>query len=159
MMACDWELVKAEIKPICPEDTMLSFDLKVGTSQYLYVQQQAQDWGYLTEGVDKGENESTFGTLTNLQSTIGIGNILSFTLTENPIGTFYIIALQVDTQNQPNLGGKTLEVVVNGSTYNLGAYASNATNVFLYMSDGAKQLGDLLKQNVGKTLHFCFNWK
>ncbi|WP_338882657.1 hypothetical protein [Xenorhabdus sp. TH1] len=66
--------------------------------------------------------------------------------------------LQVDTQNQPDLHGKDLEVTVDNYTYHLGP--SPDSSIYLdYTSDGAKKLGDLLKQNLGKTLHFCFNWK
>ncbi|MCC8367991.1 DUF2829 domain-containing protein [Xenorhabdus sp. PB61.4] len=153
LMACDWELVKIKPKPV---ECMLSFDLEVATDTYN--NGQSQDWGYLTQGANIGLGESLFGTLTNLQNTIGIGNILQFTLTEYPIGSFESIELQVDTQNQADLASKNLEVTVNGSTYNLGP-GSNSTTDFYYTSDGAKQLGDLLKQNVGKTLSFCFRWK
>ncbi|WP_083600988.1 Thoeris anti-defense Tad2 family protein [Xenorhabdus thuongxuanensis] len=154
LMACDWILL-SEVKPV---ECMLSFDLEIGTGQYSSGQGQGQDWGYLTKGGHVWASQPTFGTLTNLQSTIGIRSILTFYYEEAPIGTFYTIELQVDTQNQPNLGSKTLEVTVNGSTYNLGT-AGNSTTDFNYTSDGAKQLGDLLKQNVGNTLSFCLNWK
>ncbi|MBD2812276.1 DUF2829 domain-containing protein [Xenorhabdus sp. Vera] len=156
MVACDWELVKVA----CPEGTMLSFDLEIGTSKYAYGQGQGQgqDWGYLTKEGDISSGESTFGTLTHLQSTLGIGNILTFILIEEPIGSSGTIQLQVDTQNQPDLSSKNLEITVNGSTYPLGTYSSSTTD-FVYTSDGAKNLGDLLKQNVDKTLHLCFNWK
>ncbi|ETS29642.1 hypothetical protein BB987_21215 [Photorhabdus temperata] len=150
LMACDWKLVKAE-------DCMLSFDLMVGTSKY--ASDSGQVWGYLTpSGIDFRSVGSPFGTLTNLQNTIGIGNILEFMLVENTIGTFGSIALQFDTQNQPDLGGKNLEVTVDGSTYSLGS-RTGSTTYFIYHSGGAPKLGDLLKQNVSKTLHFCLNWK
>ncbi|MDC9614206.1 DUF2829 domain-containing protein [Xenorhabdus khoisanae] len=155
MMACDWGLVKPEIKPK-PEDCMLSFDLEVGTDQY--GNGTLQDWGYLTNGGDLGGGESPFGVLTGLQGTLDIGKVLTFILYENTIGIFNSMILQVDTQNQPDLYSKNLEVTVDGSTYNLGSSSDHAT-FFVYASDSAKQLGDLLKQNVGNTLHFCFNWK
>ncbi|WP_338882656.1 MW1434 family type I TA system toxin [Xenorhabdus sp. TH1] len=47
MMACDWELVKIKPKPV---ECMLSFDLKIETSQYEYGNGTEQYWGYLTEG-------------------------------------------------------------------------------------------------------------
>ncbi|REF27184.1 hypothetical protein BDD26_1931 [Xenorhabdus cabanillasii] len=144
MLACDWT------KMGC----MLSFDLEIGTSKY----GESQDWGYMTKAGDLSPGESTFGVLTNLQSTIGVGGISDFRLYESPIGTFENIGLRVDTQNQPDLGSKALEITANGSTYNLGTTAKSTTD-FVYASDGAKQLGDLLKQNVGNTLHFFFNWK
>ncbi len=149
MMACDWALVKPK-----PVDCMLSFDLKVGTSQYNGG--EAQYWGYWTN-TKKNPRSSPFGTLTNLQNTLDIGKISSFFLLEVPISTFSNLFLQVDTQNQPDLLNKNLEVIVNGSTYHLGP--PSGSSGYSHTSDGAKQLGDLLKQNVGNTLHFCFNWK
>ncbi|PHM68681.1 MW1434 family type I TA system toxin [Xenorhabdus sp. KJ12.1] len=149
MLACDWGL---KLNSVC----MLSFDLEIGTSKY--DNRKSQDWGYLTKGGHLASDESTFGTLTNLQNTLGIGSILTFYYEEDPIGTFVAIALQVDTQNQPDLGSKALEVTANGSTYNLSP-GSNSTTDLYYTSDGAKQLGDLLKKNVGNTLSFCFRWK
>ncbi|MCC8379874.1 hypothetical protein ACP179_05930 [Xenorhabdus stockiae] len=143
-------------KPVCPEGAILSFDLKVGTSQYNGG--GGQDWGYLTKGGDLGPGESTFGILTNLQSNMDIENVIGFYLTEFPIGTFQYIQLKVVIKNLLDLLSKDLEVTVNGSTYNLGI-AGDSTVDFGYASDGAKQLGDLLKQNVGKTLSFCFNGK
>ncbi|WP_340608547.1 Thoeris anti-defense Tad2 family protein [Xenorhabdus bharatensis] len=153
LMACDWILL-SEVKPV---ECMLSFDLEIGTGKYRDDSQQ--DWGYLSQGGnDMSYVDSTFGTLTNLQNTLGIGNILEFILNEFPIGTFWGIQFQVDTQNQPDLYNRILEVTANGTTYNLGSSPNSTTN-FVYNSDGAKQLGDLLKQNLGKTLHFCLNWK
>ncbi|WP_446469253.1 Thoeris anti-defense Tad2 family protein [Xenorhabdus stockiae] len=141
-------------------ECMLSFDLNIGTIQYYNGNDpdndKVQEWGYSIESEDR-----TYGVLTNLQSTIGVGSIVTFKLIEVPIGTFWGMELKVDTQNQPDLGIKNLEVIVNGSTYNLGSIGpiTPPVNRFLYISDGAKQLGDLIKQNKGKTLFFCFNWK
>ncbi|MBC8954666.1 hypothetical protein Xenpb_03439 [Xenorhabdus sp. PB62.4] len=134
---------------------MLSFDLKVGSVQYynggIPSQGKVQEWGYLTTGAEGGV--PPYGTLTHLQSTIGVGNILVFNLSEFPIGSFFSMELQVDAQNQPDLYSKNLEVTVDGSTYDLGSKATNTIgsgfpNVFDYDSDGAKQLGALLKQHV-----------
>ncbi|PHM60669.1 hypothetical protein Xsto_03780 [Xenorhabdus stockiae] len=139
------------------DDCMLSFDLKIGTRQFS--DSDGQYWGCLVTSV------FTFGTLTNLQSTIDIKSILAFVLVEAPIDAFNLIQFQFDIQNQLGLASKNLEVTVGGFTYYLGsAYASGASGhdpktYFNYNSDGAKQLGDLLKQNVGNTLSFCFNWK
>ncbi|PHM57046.1 hypothetical protein Xsto_04123 [Xenorhabdus stockiae] len=146
-------------KPACPEGAMLSFDLNIGTIQFYNGgnpdYDKVQEWGY---------SASSIGTLTNLQSTMGVGNILAFQLIEVPIGTFWGLQLEVDTQNQPYLGSKKLEIMANGSTYNLGVVSPHVPYLetyFLYISNGAKQLGDFLKQNVGNTtpIHFCFNWK
>ncbi|MDX8000297.1 DUF2829 domain-containing protein [Xenorhabdus sp. Reich] len=158
MVACDWAL-----------NCMLSFDLKVETARDDLddggnSKNDNQYWGYASVDFN---HVSAFGTLTNLQSTIGVGSISEFYFLEVPIGSFYAIELAVDTENQPGLRSKSLEVTVNGSTYNLGSSLGSSQNFFLYdLSDATKQqqgdllkLSDLLKQNVGKTLHFCFNWK
>ncbi|MDC9582948.1 DUF2829 domain-containing protein [Xenorhabdus sp. PR6a] len=151
LIACDWKLM----------DCMLSFDLKVGTTTYDYGQSQA--WGYLNESWDASLSESPFGTLTNIQSTMGVGGIILFYLEEQPINNYWGVELQVTTQSQLNLPNKSLEVTVNGSTYHLGSSnlspGSSTTTDFTYTADGAKQLGEILKQNVDKTLHFCFNWQ
>ncbi|WP_340611584.1 Thoeris anti-defense Tad2 family protein [Xenorhabdus bharatensis] len=158
LMACDWVLVKPEIKPET-DDCILSFDLNIGTSQYF--SSFGQEWGYLPDDRDLNVGESTFGTLTNFKSTLGAISISSFTLKEAPIGTFQDVELLLDNAIKPELrlNSKNFEVTINGSTYNLGSSFGTAYNEFIYASDGAKQLGDFLKQNVGKTLSFCFNWK
>ncbi|WP_456303185.1 DUF7823 domain-containing protein [Xenorhabdus szentirmaii] len=70
------------------------------------------------------------------------------------------IELTVNTQNQPDLPNKSLDVIVDGSIYHLdSASYSNNGKIFRYNSADAKKLVDLLKQNADKTLHFCFNWK
>ncbi|OKP05664.1 hypothetical protein Xedl_00146 [Xenorhabdus eapokensis] len=140
MMACDWS----------PVDYMLSFDLKIGTQHGDYGTQ----WGY---GANKYSGD--FGTLTNLQNNLGIGEISTFALFEETIGTFNGLSLQFYTSLEVEL--KNLEVIVNGSIYNLGSPERDPAPlvIFNYFSDDARKLGDLLKQNVGNTLHFCFNWK
>ncbi|WP_038234888.1 hypothetical protein [Xenorhabdus szentirmaii] len=71
-----------------------------------------------------------------------------------------MIELTVNTQNQPDLPNKSLDVMVDGSIYHLDfASYSNNGKIFRYNSADAKKLVDLLKQNVDKTLHFCSNWK
>ncbi|WP_446470808.1 Thoeris anti-defense Tad2 family protein [Xenorhabdus stockiae] len=146
MLACDWELVKIKPKPV---ECMLSFDLEVGVDP---------SWGKGTWGYSNNTSP-TFGTLTNFQSSIGIGSITQFhyfpDTYQNPD-----LVLVCSPPSPPNLQSKNLEVAVNGSIYNLGS-STNATNYLNYQSDGAKQLGDFLKQNVGNTtpIHFCFNWK
>ncbi|CDG19502.1 Thoeris anti-defense Tad2 family protein [Xenorhabdus doucetiae] len=145
MMACDWELAQ-----------MLSFDLKVGTGTNKY--NNFQSWGYENIGTD----ESPFGTLTNLQSTLGLGNIISEFLVaeEEPIGTFsYISLILRDLKILPNPQSNFLEVAVNGSIYNLGSSRTGNYDDGQYTSRDAKALGEVLKQNVGNTLHFFFQWK
>ncbi|MDE9567180.1 hypothetical protein KKI93_25165, partial [Xenorhabdus bovienii] len=74
MVACDWEPVKIKPKPV---DCMLSFDLKVETARDDLddggnSKNDNQYWGYASVGFNL---VSAFGTLTNLQSTIGVGSI------------------------------------------------------------------------------------
>ncbi|CDG17329.1 Thoeris anti-defense Tad2 family protein [Xenorhabdus doucetiae] len=149
LISCDWQLVKIEPKPV---GCMLSFDLKIGTAQYN--SGRDQDWGYA---------QGSYGTLTNFQSTIGIRIIEMFRLFDPLIDNSQEIDLSVDTQNQPDLYRKNLEVMVDGSTYHLGASRNSTANTittdFVYELGDAKKLGDLMKQNLDKTLRFCFNWK
>ncbi|MCC8366541.1 hypothetical protein J8V57_09635 [Xenorhabdus sp. PB61.4] len=143
MMALDWKT-----------ECMLSFDLNIAIGNF----GNGEKWGYIAKGFNSGYDQPTFGTLTNFQNTLGIGNVISFMymVLASDIG----IELRVDTQNQSDLVNKNLEVRVNGSTYNLGI-GSNEISItdFLYKSDDVQRLGELMKQSVGKTLHFCFNWQ
>ncbi|MCC8382031.1 MW1434 family type I TA system toxin [Xenorhabdus sp. PB30.3] len=152
MLACDWELVKIKLRPV---ECMLFFDLKIGDGKS--PDGSEHHWGYQsTKGIIIGSVTSPFGTLTNLQSTVGIRNLLTFFSFEDTTGTFPWVQLAVDTQNQLDLKSKNFEVTVGGSTYSLG---SSSDSDLTYHYGDAKQLNDLLKQNVGNTLSFCFNWK
>ncbi|WP_446471106.1 Thoeris anti-defense Tad2 family protein [Xenorhabdus stockiae] len=149
-------LIASDWKTAC----MLSFDLEIGTTVYPGgYPQPSQDWGFsAVSGSELMPGEANIGVLTNLYSTIGIGSADIFRYSEGPIGALGSLTLSVDNQNQPNLWSKMLEVTVNGSTYNVGTTVSSQY-YFQYDSDGAQKLGDFLKQNVGNTLFFCFNWK
>ncbi|MBD2785295.1 DUF2829 domain-containing protein [Xenorhabdus sp. DI] len=163
LMACDWKLLAS----VRPESTMLSFDLKIGTSKYRIdqSQNQSQDWGYLSQK-DNTNGESNFGILTNLQSNIGIENISKFILYEPNAGSFGSIILSFES-NHPNILGllnKNLQITVDGSTYNLRALpdevdGSDGSYDIFYTVDDAQKLGSLLQNQVGNTLHFGFNWQ
>ncbi|CDH00632.1 MW1434 family type I TA system toxin [Xenorhabdus bovienii] len=159
LMACDWGLVKQCVKLACPEGTMLSFDLTLGTGHLEVID---QGWGYMTvEGHDYS-GDATFGTLTSFQSNVNITNIVSF--------IFYreFISLKVssntdDSQKMMGFLTKHLYVTVDNKTYILD-YDSvgNATGSHVYrlayVNSDVQKLGEILKQT-GQTKTFCFNWK
>ncbi|MDX7989249.1 DUF2829 domain-containing protein [Xenorhabdus sp. 12] len=159
LMACDWKLVKTE-------DCMLSFDLTVGTKESDYFNNTG--WGYILGGMVGWPN--TVGALNiNENNTTDIARITGFNWGKNNI--FYInLSTKQDTESYQNIGllfqNKELQVIVNNKSYNLGkAYLGHHENggpydyEFSYQNSEAQKLGDLLIQNVGKTLHFCLNWK
>ncbi|PHM25100.1 Thoeris anti-defense Tad2 family protein [Xenorhabdus innexi] len=157
LMACDWEL-----KPI---EGMLSFDLKVGHA--------SDNWGYL--GDDEWANMGTegilpFGTLTNLQNKTDINKFSLFIWGEH--NSDVLIRVSSDTNGEAyqkivDLFAKYLTVTVAGIPYHLGSSSGNYTLygqeayefTGQYIHRDARKLGDLLKQNVGKTLSFCFDWR
>ncbi|PHM46014.1 hypothetical protein Xmau_00407 [Xenorhabdus mauleonii] len=151
MVECDWEVVK--VKPKI-EDYRLSFDLKIGTAR----RQDWEHWGYMNFG-DINPDKPPFGVLTNLRSNIDVGKILSFRFCKQDGDRRGFILLQIDTPNYPELGYNSCNVTVDGSIY--GIFISNWQNKsgFNYPADGANRLGDLIKQNVDKTLHFSLKWK
>ncbi|MCC8365600.1 hypothetical protein J8V57_04790 [Xenorhabdus sp. PB61.4] len=73
---------------------------------------------------------------------------------------------QTGYQKMIELFKKELTITVNHISYHLGSAGHDGLKdqqqyefVGAYYSDDAKKLGTLLKQNLGNTLHFCFNWK
>ncbi|MDE1476484.1 DUF2829 domain-containing protein [Xenorhabdus bovienii] len=162
LMACDWNLLKPDPKPV---ECMLSFDLKVGTGLYFGTNQ----WGYLADDEFKPE-EGPFGKLTNLQNKTDITKFSLFIF--HDFNQFIYVRASSDNnqygyQKMVELFKKDLTVTADGVPYHLGSSKDlsdfNGKQPYEFaggfQTDGAKQLGDLLKQNVGKTLHFCFNWK
>ncbi len=162
LMACDWKVWK----PKCPEGTMLSFDLKVGTGKYSV---SVQMWGYLADNELYPANP--FGTLTNLKNETDITKFSYFVWDNSNKG----IHIRVSSGIPPTLGGyqkmvdlfgKDLTVTVGGVPYYLGSTLDSSIvgkqqyEFFgRYYNTNAQKLGDILQQNVDKTLHFCFNWK
>ncbi|MGJ0580835.1 Thoeris anti-defense Tad2 family protein [Xenorhabdus bovienii] len=167
LMACDWNLLKSETKPK-PDDCMLSFDLAVGTGKY---SDSDHEYGYLAD--DEFESgpahQDPFGTLTNLQNKTDITKFSFFTWDSD----IQKLRVRVSSDNNHEgyqkmvkLFGKNLTITSNGVSYSLGQATEVSTAgqkdyefVGQYQNDDAKKLGNLLQQNVGKTLHFCFNWK
>ncbi|MCG3461519.1 DUF2829 domain-containing protein [Xenorhabdus bovienii] len=163
LMACDWELVKSEPKP---EDCMLSFDITVGTGKF---NDGEQSWGYLADNEFESIGESPFGTLANLQNKTEITKFLYFSLSIE--GGIQIIVSsdnnQEGYQKMVKLFARSLTVTVNDVLYHLGSAITiaslNGKGQYRYGCQydnaDAHNLGTLLKQNVGKTLRFFFNWK
>ncbi|WP_416777865.1 Thoeris anti-defense Tad2 family protein [Xenorhabdus budapestensis] len=162
LMACDWNLLKSETKPK-PDDCMLSFDLKIGTSSG----SSGQDCGYLADEEFAGAGEHPFGTLTNLQNKTDITKFSYFAL--NGGGIWIRVSSdnsQEGYQKMVELFKKNLTVTVGSLSYHLGSTEYNSSMGIQpyefhggYSGIDATNLGDLLTQNVGNTLSFCFNWK
>ncbi|AOM39182.1 hypothetical protein A9255_00245 [Xenorhabdus hominickii] len=60
------------------------------------------------------------------------------------------------------LFAKNLTVTVGGTTYHLGSatdYPLTGKQEYEFVGKYINNLGNLLKQNEGNTLHFCLNWK
>ncbi|CDL84725.1 Thoeris anti-defense Tad2 family protein [Xenorhabdus szentirmaii] len=163
LMACDWKLVKLE-------DCMLSFDLKIGTGKYSDTEQM---WGYLADNeLESGPNrEGPFGTLTNLQNKTDITTFSSFVWDNVSAAIFIRVSsgnprTSEGYQKMINLLAKNLTVTVGEVSYHLGSTTDSSIvgkqqyEFFgQYSNAEAKKLGNLLKQSVGKILHFCLNWK
>ncbi|WP_340609409.1 Thoeris anti-defense Tad2 family protein [Xenorhabdus bharatensis] len=162
LMACDWILLP-EVKPV---ECMLFFDLEVGQGNYAGIDPL---YGYLADDeLQDGGNQGPFGTLTNLQNK---KDIKKFSLFVFEVGARIDIRVsssedQQGYQKMRELFGKSLTITVNDESYYLGS--SDDNDIFgkkqyefagEYANDDAKKLGDILKQNAGKTLSFCFNWK
>ncbi|PHM51429.1 Thoeris anti-defense Tad2 family protein [Xenorhabdus sp. KK7.4] len=157
MMACDWVLM----------DCMLSFDLNVEKGSYQNVE---LIYGYLADDeFESGGNQGPFGTLTNLKNKTDITKFSYFVWDDEGKGIYIRVSSdnnQEGHQKMVELFDKILSVNVDGVLYHLGS-AGEASIVgegpyeFIgqYNNTDASKLGDLLKQNVGNTLFFCFNWK
>ncbi|WP_446469435.1 DUF7823 domain-containing protein [Xenorhabdus stockiae] len=141
------------------DDCMLSFDLKIGTGDK---GTESQSFGY------QAIQNSSFGELTKFQSTIiGIEDLSGFIYWDIFAGMVKGtrgIQLTINT-NRTNLLVGNLEVTVDGLTYYLGVDGGRSRGAYpsgmdlSYLSGDSQKLCDLLKQNVGNTLHFCFNWR
>ncbi|MGJ0630182.1 Thoeris anti-defense Tad2 family protein [Xenorhabdus bovienii] len=165
LMACDWNLLKSETKPK-PVECMLSFDLEVGTGKF---SDSEQNWGYLADDELESGNEGPFGTLTNFQNKTDITKFSYFVWDDVDQDIF--IRVSSDNNNEGHqkmvaLFAKDLTVTAGGIPYHLGSSTDASLSgegkyefAGEYQNNDAPKLGDLLKQNVDKTLSFCFNWK
>ncbi|AOM39937.1 Thoeris anti-defense Tad2 family protein [Xenorhabdus hominickii] len=165
LMACDWSFLKQD-------DCMLAFDLKIGTGKY---SDNELDWGYLAdnESAVGPAHEGPFGSLATLKNNTDIIKFSYFAWqgrSDNYRGILIGVSsgsTQAGYQKMVELFAKDLTVSVNGVPYHLGSSTALQNMVgqkpyeFIgqYTNDDAQKLGALLKQNVNKTLHFCFNWK
>ncbi|CDH07604.1 conserved hypothetical protein [Xenorhabdus bovienii str. oregonense] len=165
LMACDWNLLKSKQKP---DDCMLGFDLTIGTGTYSYPD---HEYGYLADNeFELGTaHQGPFGTLTNPQNKTDITKFSFFTWSSG--GQILRIRVSSDNnhegyQKMVELFKKTLTIIADGVPYPLGEATEINTDgegeyefAGQYNNTEAQKLGALLKQNVGNTLHFCFNWK
>ncbi|MDE9447952.1 DUF2829 domain-containing protein [Xenorhabdus bovienii] len=165
LMACDWNLLKTGPKP---DNCMLSFDLTIGTGKY---SDSDPEYGYLADDEFKSgpAHQGPFGTLTNLQNKTDITKFSLFIW--DSIEQKILVRVSSDNgqagfHKMEALFAKNFTVTVGSVAYPLGSAKDHPLNgkqqyefVGLYGNDDAKKLGALLKQNVDKTLHFCFNWK
>ncbi|MBD2798389.1 DUF2829 domain-containing protein [Xenorhabdus sp. 18] len=164
LMACDWKLL--ESAPTCPEGTMLSFELKSGTSTY---DPDHQDWGYLADDEFSDLHEHPFGSLNITYNGTDIKKISLF-YWENENSVYLKVSSdnnQEGHQKMVDLFSKDFTVTIGNVYYHLGSttddnsYMSKGEYEFLglYENEDAQKLGALLKQNVGNKLNFCFTWK
>ncbi|MBD2779430.1 Thoeris anti-defense Tad2 family protein [Xenorhabdus szentirmaii] len=157
LLACDWQLLESE----CPEDSMLIFDLKLGTLEV--DSDRGQIWGYKKFGINTG-------SLNQIKNNIGIVNILDFDLwIDNYIGIKTLeFAVSTDEKSDlkiKNLFMNNLYITVDNMTYKLGSpnswgqqgrYTRNVN--YDYSSNIVKKLGEILKQT-GQTKRFCLTWR
>ncbi|PHM60474.1 hypothetical protein Xsto_03970 [Xenorhabdus stockiae] len=164
MVACDWISM----------DCMLAFSLKLGTSKYggtAGTGVPGQDWGYMTIHGDKISNESTFGTLTEIQNKTDIESILMFYWEERQGDRNLRLKTSSNKENYENmlnLTKKSLYITVEGVSYNVGvpivsrSYSTNDDPNYWYTAyyenDDAQKVGTILKQT-DQTKTFCLNWK
>ncbi|MDE1492977.1 Thoeris anti-defense Tad2 family protein [Xenorhabdus bovienii] len=109
LLACDWKL----LAEVCPEDSMLVFDLKSGNDGSGYV-------GYM---------DNQYGTLNIIQNKVGFKEILFFKTTmgsfnDMPVGylSFKISYDIANHQTLENLLKKKLYITIDDTTYNIGHY-------------------------------------
>ncbi|CDG96176.1 conserved hypothetical protein [Xenorhabdus bovienii str. puntauvense] len=169
LMACDWGL----LKPVCPEGSMLIFDLKLGFEQ---IPAGYKWWGYN----NWGSQSIHTGTLNIIQNKIGIIDIQWFYLrVGNTVPTLLSIDLQVSTdknsdQKVSQIFNKNFYVTVDNETYDLGIHSSWGQNGLYtrnvsYTYDSrydahnpqklnVKKLSEILKQT-DQTKRFCLAWR
>ncbi|MDX7999578.1 DUF2829 domain-containing protein, partial [Xenorhabdus sp. Reich] len=174
MMACDWEFVGEKVKPEPmpdpkpkPElnDSMLVFDLTLGSGRYRDGENSTNDWGYLVDDryLNTGK-EAAFGALNIIQNKTSIEKINIFYWNENnqskESGLRWIVdSLENDQsyqQMQDLFKNKSLYITVDDMTYSLGKRSPNSG---LYEDNtDAQKLSFILKQT-GQTKRLYCNWR
>lgn len=179
LIACDWKLLKSEEpkpkpKPECPEGTMLSFDLEIGKVVIPNQGNQVMFLGFRTDSASAdGAGVGPYGALTNLKNKTDIKKILDFTFIDFADRDYYLLqyfGVSSDNndegyQKMVELFKKVLTITVDGVSFELIGQPAlvgegNPYHYYsLYDSAQARELEAMIKQNVGKTLHFCLSWK
>jgi hypothetical protein len=157
VVACDWVTYSF----------MLSFNLTSESGIYYPTDQQT--WGYVTDNIGGTGANIPFGTLSGLQSDIGIENVLMFCYREkNPNDDINKIWLNI-TYDQSNkekimilLNNAKLSIIADNIDYNLGfadfaEKSDNSATVFFKDND-VEKLSLILKQT-DKPITFDFNWE
>ncbi|PHM67553.1 hypothetical protein [Xenorhabdus sp. KJ12.1] len=156
MMACDWQL---------EEDCMLVFDLTVTKR----ADEDDNSWGACLLGC----NTVSFGDIKIIKNNTPFMKIamlywMEYVYNDAPMLVFIAASPDVKTaEKASDFLGKYLRITVDGVSYN---FVKNQAGTY-YIDDNlygstrwyqgveAQKLGTMLKQNVGKILSFCFNWK
>ncbi|WP_274540003.1 Thoeris anti-defense Tad2 family protein [Xenorhabdus ehlersii] len=154
LTACDWEL---------QGDPNLEFDLEVGKEMY----DDSQFFGYFN--INSSSSSTYIGTLDLIKNNSDIKNITMFYFIEDSK-----LSIQASSDNNEEsyqkmeeLFSKKLTVMVDDVHYVLDylqARHDNETTYVLsrvydsHINKNLKKLGDLLKQNVGKTLRIRLVW-
>ncbi|MDX7987229.1 hypothetical protein FE392_07775 [Xenorhabdus sp. 12] len=138
---------------------MLYLEMTIGSAIYF---NRTRAWGYYFNPYTGEGFGSTRVVKSTIAQDVGGQQVMAFKMSEDPVGTFKDITLVTSSLKQPNLESKNLEVrTLYGSTYCLGSSPNldGTGTTFTYISDDAKQLGDVIKQYLGTNLIFTFNWK
>ncbi|CAM3815174.1 Thoeris anti-defense Tad2 family protein [Xenorhabdus thuongxuanensis] len=156
LTACDWEL---------QGDPNLEFDLEVGKEMY----NDSQCFGYFN--INSSSSSTYIGTLDLIKNNSDIKNITMFYFIEDVILSIHASSdnNQESCQKVVELFSKQLTVMVDDVHYFIGYGGTNLTSDEHKCEFGPttyqnpsnknlKKLGDLLKQNVGKTLRIRLVW-
>ncbi|MCG3462807.1 DUF2829 domain-containing protein [Xenorhabdus bovienii] len=185
LMACDWNLLESESKPVCPEDSMLVFELTLESKTI----SDGTGWGYVSDEMQSYSsdlsplNQTPFGTLNEvIKNDTNINKNYVFywyeSKDDDPL-LIWLASSYLDQDSYQKVGdlfkNKVLDVTVNGVTYNIGEFNSfrimpespDSAYAYLIWYDGSlgsqsqkdvRKFGEILKQS-GETKRFCFKWR
>ncbi|PHM67161.1 hypothetical protein Xsto_00440 [Xenorhabdus stockiae] len=157
-------------------ENMLVMDIMIGTGRANMGGEYLRSiWGYSNKPVGSTYRppDGAIGTIAIIENNTRIDVSKSNTFLWLQLGADYIgwdtySFKDEDSYSQSIelLENKVLYVTVNGVIYNLGKssfdirrYLKKYQLFAQYFNIGAKELGVIMKQNIGNTLRFCLNWK